>query len=194
LPPLLKTVKNYPMESTLKIKNYNRDIMDWKQFPDYDWLWCDPPWEQGLVKMFQTMMLKQTGKTVDHTIDEILSQLGKLANPNKPLVVEYGVKGVERVEYILKQHGHTHFKTFTRTQTQKDRPYKIVVFNSTITPSMSKGFAGVTETALQYKPKIVFDPFAGIGASAKAFRKAGVTYIGSELNPARYAKLVQRNP
>ena len=41
--------------------------------------------------------------------------------------------------------------------------------------------------------EIVFDPFAGIGFTAKAVKKAGKIYIGSEINPARFKKLQKAN-
>ena len=41
--------------------NYNKDIMDWNEFPAYDMIWCDPPWEQRMVKYFETVMKRDSG-------------------------------------------------------------------------------------------------------------------------------------
>ena len=39
------------------------------------------------------------------------------------------------------------------------------------------------------KPNIVFDPFAGIGYTARFVLKAGSSYVGAEMNYARYLRL-----
>lgn len=174
-------------------KNYNKDILDWTSFPTYDMIWCDPPWEQSMVKMFQTIMKKDVGKTVDHTIDEILHHLGKLADPNKPMVIEYCIKGMDRVPRVMKSHGHTLIGEYMRTQ-GSGRPFVIFVFNGEVPIAESKGLKIVSDSLSQVKPCTVFDPFAGIGQTAKHARKAGHTYIGSELNPKRYLKLCKANP
>lgn len=31
-------------------KAYNRDIMAWKKFPNYDIIWCDTTWEPHRFK------------------------------------------------------------------------------------------------------------------------------------------------
>ena len=53
----------------------------------------------------------------------------------------------------------------------------------------TNGFDLVTEACIKLNAKTVFDPFAGIGKTAKAVMKAGAEYIGSEYNPQRYKKL-----
>jgi len=174
------------------MKSKCEDIMDTTRFPIYDILYCDPPWEQGLVKMFQTMMRKQVGYAPDNNINGILTQLGKLADTSKPLIVEYGVKGYERVIERLCREGHT-FRHVSVQQQKNSNQYVILFFNDyvPIENMTLKGFEVVTEVVRQLKPKVVFDPFAGIGASAKAFIKEGVHYIGHEMNPARAKRMIE---
>lgn len=174
--------------------NYNKDIMDWEQFPPHDILWCDPPWEQRMVKFFESKMEKGGHGRPENTIEAILHKLGSLANPKKLLVIEYSIKGSELVMEIMKQHGHELYCYRDPIQTS-GHPYRIMIFNQAIVINDKlKGF-NLVKDALKNAPKdkVVFDPFAGIGASAKAFRSIGLTYIGSEINPDRYERLCKIN-
>ena len=161
------------------------DIMKIDSFPDYDIVYCDPPWEQRMVKFFQTTMRKQTGKVADNTIEGILSKLGQLCLTDKPVFVEYSVKGSDRVVSIMEAAGHKHFRTVAGFQTNKS-PFAIISFNTDVDIGDGVvGWDGVRRAVELTGAKVVVDPFAGIGQSAKAFVEAGVTYHGYELNPAR---------
>ena len=177
-------------------KNYNKDIMDWKEFPTYDMIWCDPPWGSGLVKMFETMQFKQTGiKRPENTIRDILGQLARLADTSKPLVIEYSLKKANEVIDIVTHYGHTKHKIFKGVY-WLNREFAIIVFNAPInvvTDRTDQKIVIDTLNAMDQKPSVVFDPFAGIGATATAVRSTGATYIGSELNPARFKKLSKIN-
>jgi len=175
------------------MKNYNKDIMDWRQFPEYDIIWCDPPWGAGLVKMFHTYMRKAVGHAPNNTLEDILEKLAELADPSKPAIVEYSVKGTEVVKRIMTNAGHKLHNEFEGIYWE-GRPFKILVFNSdlqVITRRTDQNI--VTDTLSGLDRMRVFDPFAGIGATAKAVRAAGHEYIGSELNPARFEKLQKVN-
>ena len=41
------------------------------------------------------------------------------------------------------------------------------------------------------KAKVVFDCFAGLGFTCKWVKKAGADYIGYELNPVRFNKMIK---
>lgn len=177
------------------IKNYNRDIMQWSEFPPHDIVWCDPPWEQKMVNYFQTIMKRDCNLLADHTIFELISQLGKLSSPEKPVYIEYSVSGVDIVINIMNRHGHT-LEFYHEAVQSNGNPYAILAFNTGIDPVVERGgFNIIVDTMKQYPGgTVVFDPFAGIGNSARAFRKAGCVYIGSEINPGRYARLCKSNP
>jgi hypothetical protein len=91
-------------------------------------------------------------------------------------------------------NGHTLNAVYERTQSM-GRPYVIMVFNdfnNTIHIPDLKGYALITESLKQIGcTGIAFDPFAGIGQTANAVQKAGWQYIGSEINAARFAKLIK---
>jgi DNA modification methylase len=182
-------------------KNYNLDIMEWSKFPEYDIIWTDPPWGNPMVKWFQTLMFKKTKKRVDYTINDILGKLGELSNPSKPLIVEYDQrqKLIDEAISILTKYGHKHIKTIQAKQSTSAE-FSIIVFNKDINiadPKITTGFTLLTESIREYRGTggcIVFDPFAGMGNTAKAVINAGATYIGSEINYERYLKLCKANP
>ena len=165
------------------------DFMNINQFPDYDIVYCDPPWEQRMVRFFQTQMKKQTGKTADNEIGAILAKLASLCSTEKPVFIEYSVKNCDRVINHMEAAGHKHFKTVNGLQTN-NKPYVIMAFNTSVDIGDGvKGFDAVTKAVKLTGAKTVVDPFAGIGKTAEAAIKAGATYHGYELNPARYERL-----
>lgn len=166
-----------------------KDIMDYTSFPEYDMIWCDPPWEDGMVKYFQTLNKKQTGRLVNNQIDGILDTLFRLAHKGKPIAVEYSVKGHERVIRYAEKYGHQHFHT-TYAKQENGITSVIIFFNTEFKlPDNVMGYANTILGVEGIGAKHVFDPFAGIGRTARAVLKAGATYHGSELNESRYKKL-----
>jgi hypothetical protein len=173
---------------------FNKDIMDWDVFPEYDLLYTDPPWGVSLVKQFATMQEKQTGTRPVISFYEIMNKLAKCADITKPLVIEYAIKGYLEVKEIMIEHVHTFNRTDERIQSM-GRPFVIMSFNCNLQLSKEvKGFNIIKETVQSLNAHTVFDPFAGIGNTAKAVTDAGATYIGSEINPARYARLIKVKP
>lgn len=169
--------------------------MSWEKFPDYDILWCDPPWEQRMVNYFQTVMKRDTGVSVSHTIEEILQQLSRLANRSKPLYIEYSSKGFELVSMIMINAGHKLHGISKGIQTSGSG-FNILYFNTDIAPVVKrKGMSIVTDTLCKYpRSLIIFDPFAGIGNTAKGINTIGDFYIGSEINSSRFKSLCKNNP
>jgi 16S rRNA G966 N2-methylase RsmD len=166
-----------------------KDIMDYQSFPEYDMIWCDPPWEDGMVKYFQTLNKKQTGKEVSNQIDGILDTLFRLAHKGKPIAVEYSVKGHERVIRYAEKYGHVTGHT-TYAKQENGITSVIIFFNTDCSiPDNVVGYANTIMGVQQIGAKHVFDPFAGVGRTGRAVLKAGATYHGSELNEYRYNKL-----
>lgn len=171
------------------ITAYHKDIKDWQEFPDYDLLYCDPPWEERMSKFFDTMNLKQNGKITVTNHEGIMKHLAALANTKKPMVIEYSIKGSDKIISIMIGAGHHHTGSYYATQTS-GRPHILLAFNADIPLSSNlKGDECITATLDIVKPKTVFDPFAGIGFTAAAVSKWGADYIGSEYNYARYLRL-----
>ncbi len=169
-------------------KSYNKDIMEWNEFPKYDIIWTDPPWEERMVKWFQGKMKKETGIEVKNTLTQIITKLATLTKTDKPIVIEYSVKGHEYIVDVMQSKGHVLKSKNIRLQSM-GREFILLVFNVPVTIPNQKGFAIIEEFFTVNKFGIVFDPFAGIGATAKSVIKTGTFYIGSELNPERYKRL-----
>ena len=175
------------------IKNYNKDILDWDFLPEYDLMWVDPPWQDRMVKWFQSKLLKETGVVDDSTLDAIINKLGELASSSRPLIVEYSDAGSEHIVSLLVSNGHTFYKKFYCVQSN-NRPFVILVFNSLLDIKTEfKGSQIITETLKSTDCNVILDLFAGIGFTANAVIKANKTYIGSEINPKRYSKLIKVN-
>ncbi len=68
---------------------YNKSILEWNEFPEYDIVYTDPPWEQGALNMFQTMMRKQTGIQVNNDIETLLNHLASHCRTDKPVFIAY---------------------------------------------------------------------------------------------------------
>lgn len=168
------------------------------EFPDADVIWTDPPWEQKMVKYFETMLHKQTGlDKPQNDIDAILIKLAILSQKfkEKPIVIEYSKDSYSRVIHAMTTYGgHKHVATKKSVYlSPNELDYVLVVFNKDIDMDLSlKDTKIITDALKRYAPTgTVFDCFAGIGATKKAVNKAGWKYIGYELNPARYKKLIQ---
>ena len=164
--------------------------MEWEIFPEYDIIWTDPPWEQKMVNFFETMMFKTGQPKPMNSSDGIIKQLAMLAHLNRPVFIEYSLNGSETVIEIMVKAGHLFCNKVLSTQ-ENGKPYCILVFNSIdFEPDGQKqGFKIIDFTCEHLNFNTVFDPFAGIGKTAKSFIKHGKTYIGSEINTARFDKL-----
>lgn len=169
-----------------------KDIMDYDRFPDYDMIWTDPPWEQKMVNFFQTIMRRDSGREASNTIHNILGKLAKLSDPDKLIVIEYSQQGHDLVIQYMELYGHSHIRTQVRPQSN-GKPQVYMIFNKEFEVTLSKGMRVVSDSLRKFKePLRVFDPFAGIGATYAEVTRAGHHYIGSEINPARFAKLVKK--
>jgi len=165
--------------------------MEWVHFPEYDLLYTDPPWGERMAKSFATMQYKATGVRPEIDFVAIMYKLASYADCLKPMVIEFAAKDWETVVEIMENHNHVLTGVHPRIQSM-GRTFVLLTFNAEITfGETTKGFDLIGEAIRQTGAKTVFDPFAGIGQTAKAAIKAGAEYIGSEINPARYERLVK---
>jgi len=156
-----------------------------------DLTFTDPPWEQGLVKMFETMQFKQTGiERPQNDIDSILDRLASLIPIGQPAFIEYSVKGHERVVNHMEHQGHTLTRVQPAIQTN-GMPYVYVCFNTDIPACETEpgGWDFLKMVLDHHKPEWVFEPFAGQGQHTSRMIKHGVKVRASELNPHRASKI-----
>lgn len=169
---------------------YNKDIMSWKRFPEYDIIWCDPPWEQKMVNYFETLMAKDGFRKPNNTIFCMMEKLALLSNIKKPIFIEYSIKGSDLIIEIMCKYGHVFYKKVFSVQ-ENGKKYLILVFNTDgYSPNgTNTGFKIIDSLCMEISFNVVFDPFAGIGKTAKSFIRNNKVYIGSEINPTRFNKL-----
>lgn len=66
-----------------------KEVGGWDNFPEYDVLYCDPPWGEGIMKLFQRMA-RQAGVAVpSQTHAGALASLFGKADKGRPIFVEY---------------------------------------------------------------------------------------------------------
>ena len=146
----------------------------------------DPPWEQGMVKMAETYLLRRAGiEPPGHTIDELLEHMFRLAPKDRPCYVEYSIKGQDRVTYWGQFHGHMPGQVWPIRQ-GNGRPCVLMTFNNPMplpsyTPRIKEAIALVMG---YHKPALVFEPFAGRGDYIAPMVKLGARVRGIEINPA----------
>lgn len=175
-----------------KITCFHRAVGDWDVFPYYDVLWCDPPWGEGMLKLFVRMAERAGGSPPGDNLHRVLTDLFSRASRQKPLFVEYSHKGTSLPLSIAEHLGHT-LHTVSHCVQENAKPFVVLNFNTPAytVPDGARGFDVVRGMVKALRPHIVFDPFAGMGKTAEAVASAGAQYIGSEMNPDRYAKLMK---
>jgi len=171
------------------------DIMDlpanWAEGADL--MYTDPPWEQKLVKMFETIAERDAGRgKAGNDINKILGRMFGLCPRGRPAFIEYGLEGYQRVERIGRMYGFRHAWTRQGTQTNGN-PYVVVAFNTDMpAPGAFYGWEMLAKVHTHHKPGVIFEPFAGHGQHARRWASLlGCEVIVSEYNPARAAKLVE---
>jgi len=158
-----------------------------------DLTYTDPPWENRMVKWFETDMRKKGYEPPQNDIDEIIGRLFDLAPKGKPTFVEYGKKGFERVIEIGTAKGFEFNRKIFGYQLSK-QPFVVLQFNSDLPQPQSaiNGFDVLEMAIRHHKPRCIFEPFAGLGITAKIMDNYGVDIVAAELNPARANKLKEK--
>lgn len=158
-----------------------------------DMTYTDPPWENRMVKWFETDMRKAGYTPPANDIDEIIDRLFELAPSGKPLFCEYGKKGFERVIKIGKARGFEFVRTVFGIQISK-HPFVILQFNSDLPKPVQAihGFDLLEHAIKWHEPSTIFEPFAGLGVTAKIMMDMNCHVIANEINPKRATKLKER--
>ena len=159
-----------------------------------DLTYTDPPWENRMVKFFETSMRKSGFEPPKNDIDKIIERLFYLAPDGQPTFVEYGKVGMDRVIDIGKQFGFEFVRSIYGQQVQNKSPFVIIQFNSDMPKPqrMIKGFDVLHLAVQHHNPSCIFEPFAGLGVTTKIMDGLGVNVVAAELNPARAAKLREK--
>ena len=174
------------------------EISDILNLPDdyaksCDMTYTDPPWENRMVKWFETDMRKKGFEPPKNDINKIIERLFYLAPKDAPIFVEYGKKGFERVINIGKDFGFDFVQKIFGYQTTK-QPFVVLQFNSDLPmPKTAINGFDVLELAIKHhEPTRIFEPFAGLGITSKIMDKYNLDIVAAELNPGRAKKLKEK--
>ena len=161
-------------------------------------LYTDPPWGDGLMKMFATMNKKMTGKTGNITFSRMLDSLISIIKNNVDgyVFIEMGrnfgeetLSIIEPYLYNVKLHIVVYGKgtsVLISGTTRSDLELDIDLNGLSGLEIINKSLRGLV------KPNdIVLDPMCGLGLTAKIVKKLGCSFYGNEMNEARLLKTIK---
>jgi hypothetical protein len=191
----------------LKVGSVSEGLADLMGSDMADVFYSDPPWGEGLVKMFETMNLKSTGAakeglSLDSFNKHFFEAIRRYAR--NLVAIEYGFKFEKEVPMWAAAYGLNHAATLPCFYDgKKMRPMHLHVFYlhepievpATLAAEIqaTQGSAMVLAFLRHFgRPgQVVLDPCAGLGATtARASCQAGMVFRGNELNAARAARAV----
>ena len=148
-----------------------------------------------MIRYFNSKALKEANLTPrECKIQDIIGALARLSHKNRPIFIEYSLKGSDKVIDIMTSNGHTYLETTHHSYYMggKERPHVLISFNTDKVIEYSLD----DKTLIKYvmglmKPNVVFDPFSGIGFTGKQVNSCGIEYIGYEFNPERHKKMLK---
>jgi hypothetical protein len=162
-------------------------------------MYVDPPWGQGNMGFWTTLMNKQTGvkpETIPFSL--LLERIVQLAvlHCKGMVFIENGVKWESQVAEAM-QAGGLHSVQMTRIE-YSNGPMTFLsaavpgATHSGYVPPRLKGAALPKHVVAAHAVPggIVFDPCCGMGYSAKAAVAAGMRFFGNELNPHRLSETI----
>lgn len=196
-----------------KHKIQRGDIMDGidklMQDDKADFIYTDPPWGQGTLKYFQTLNKKQTGQTPKNVSwsDFMAVFFGILTKYAKDsVVIEMGQRWRDDIMIGAHQHGFKHNGVATSLYGNRKNPLpldlhfisksgSLSISNSFKTNLLNQWGFGVVDFVFdEFCPNqgIILDPMCGMGYTAKAAIKRGLSFYGNEINGKRLEKTFQK--
>lgn len=189
-----------------KLFNQSIDEVDWNdilQGKKVNVLYTDPPWGDGLVKMFTTMAEKASGTHLRAlSYQECLLEIKKIIDNHVEgfVFVETGVKWIPETLDILRDSLHN-IRSFDVKYLSGGiwRPSKIIVgstsseykFIEDLTDRTDLDLVNTAVSHCYFEGGILLDPFCGLGLSARAALLNNMKFIGNELNIKRLEKTLK---
>ena len=162
---------------------------------DADMVYCDPPWNKGNCNSFITKAgLISYIDSFEYMLDVIVGAIKKI-NP-EVCYVEMGKQNVEALKKKLKKE----FEHVSAWQVTYYKKHPCFLLRASIKnkPCPDVDFSGDDESITPNKaiivesPKVVADPFMGMGLTLLAAHKNSVSFRGAELHPRRLAVALHR--
>lgn len=185
------------------------DIMDGidslMQGQQADFIYTDPPWGQGTLKYFQTLNKRQTGqKPKDVNWSQFMGLFFGILNryAKDGVVIEMGQRWRDDVMIQAHRHGFKHGGVATSLYGNRKNPLPLDLHfisksglletNPILERELLKqwGFGVVDFMFDEFCPDegLILDPMCGMGYTAKATIKRGLTFYGNEINEKRLEK------
>ena len=120
-------------------------------FPNYDVLWTDPPWNEGMMKIFQRMSLISTGQSAGENLHDALHALFSHASVSKPMYVEFSQITYQKVIPIAESYGHK-LAGVTEAMQENGKSYVILSFNTHHVVQAKQGSKNIIHTIRALKP------------------------------------------
>lgn len=166
--------------------------------------YSDPPWGDGNVKMWATLLKKATGETTRVlTGNEVIRAALRLADyATHYLFLEMGERWQDEALQAVTDAGWLDARAFT-TYYQGGRgllPNALIIARKpgapkyTSDPSGTHGF-DVLRAAVKPVAQpgwVILDPFCGLGNTARIAIETGMTFRGNELNRERLKRTQAR--
>lgn len=178
-------------------------------------IYTDPPWGEGMMKYWATLLKRHTGRdVVPVTLDGLLGAVFQAAREfcSHYLIVENGLKWRDTIQAAARTAGFYPRMILPTVYGSPSKPLRMEVHAFTRTPLMpfpdeiadavtnTHGLATVSNMLgplIQelwrqgHRSPIVLDPCCGLGTTARAALEHGARFYGNELNEVRLSKTVE---
>lgn len=163
-------------------------------------MYTDPPWGDRMMRFFATMAVKQGGQPPPQmTFADLVARLALIVQRHisRDVYIEIGCAQAEQVAEAVRPHvGRLEVVDATYTMGGKVRPSKLIVASKegalAIPPERPGGLKMVVNCFTACGARgVVLDPCCGLGYTARAALKLGLTFYGNEYSKVRLDRTLQ---
>lgn len=157
-------------------------------------IYSDPPWGEGNLKYWRTHN-GQCGHPVSWTsfLDTLATVVSESLAPVGHLFLEMGVRWVDELSRVMATAGFSESRRWSVLYGPAKKPLPNVLWYSgpgvTCDPTGMRGEPMTRHVidSVAERGALVFDPCCGMGMTARCAVRAGMRFVGCELNPKRAA-------
>lgn len=166
-------------------------------------IYTDPPWNNGIVKVFNTWAENAGAEYIPPTFDEVI-QSGVIVlqqASSRAVFVEMGLANVEMLVNLLESVGGQTHALLNVTYSSPPKPMRCWWGSFGFEDQMPHGesrpenphgwhYGRWIVEKFGKSGEILFDPFMGLGGMAKLALEGGMVVRGNELNPDRLERTI----